>query len=136
MPHGLTIDHEDNLWVTDVALHQIFKYPPLAVLNEKVTEPLIVKGERFVNGKDDYHFCKPSAVAVLRNGDFFVTDGYCNSRIIKFNKEGSRLLTLGRSSFSGKMALIILFYSTRDSILNLCYISCRYLWSQAHTISI
>lgn len=101
MPHGLSIDHEDNLWVTDVALHQIFKYPPLAALNEKLTEPLIVKGERFVNGKDEDHFCKPSAVAVLRNGDFFVSDGYCNARIIKFSKEGTRLMTLGRSSFSG-----------------------------------
>lgn len=25
MPHGLTIDRHDNLWVTDVALHQAFK---------------------------------------------------------------------------------------------------------------
>lgn len=23
MPHGLTIDHEDNVWLTDVALHQV-----------------------------------------------------------------------------------------------------------------
>lgn len=25
MPHGLTVDRHDNLWVTDVALHQAFK---------------------------------------------------------------------------------------------------------------
>lgn len=25
MPHGLTVDRHDNLWVTDVALHQVFK---------------------------------------------------------------------------------------------------------------
>lgn len=25
MPHGLTIDSHDNIWVTDVALHQAFK---------------------------------------------------------------------------------------------------------------
>lgn len=23
MPHGLTIDHEGNTWLTDVALHQV-----------------------------------------------------------------------------------------------------------------
>ena len=23
MPHGLTVDSEDNVWVTDVALHQV-----------------------------------------------------------------------------------------------------------------
>lgn len=25
MPHGITVDSHDNLWVTDVALHQAFK---------------------------------------------------------------------------------------------------------------
>src|SRR6187455_2367891 len=25
MPHGLSIDHEGNVWLTDVGLHQIFK---------------------------------------------------------------------------------------------------------------
>lgn len=25
MPHGLTVDQYDNVWVTDVALHQVFK---------------------------------------------------------------------------------------------------------------
>ena len=28
LPHGLTIDHEDNLWATDAGLHQVFKFPP------------------------------------------------------------------------------------------------------------
>lgn len=31
MPHGLTIDRHDNLWVTDVALHQAFKVNSLDV---------------------------------------------------------------------------------------------------------
>jgi len=26
MPHGLKVDKENNIWVTDVALHQIFKF--------------------------------------------------------------------------------------------------------------
>ena len=26
MPHGLTIDRQDNVWLTDVALHQVFKF--------------------------------------------------------------------------------------------------------------
>src|SRR5215213_5906993 len=25
MPHGLTLDREDNVWITDVGRHQIFK---------------------------------------------------------------------------------------------------------------
>lgn len=23
LPHGLTVDHEDNVWVTDVGAHQV-----------------------------------------------------------------------------------------------------------------
>jgi peptidylamidoglycolate lyase len=26
MPHGLTVDNDDNIWVTDVALQQVFKF--------------------------------------------------------------------------------------------------------------
>ena len=28
MPHHLTVDSQNNVWVTDVALHQVFKFPP------------------------------------------------------------------------------------------------------------
>ncbi|KAE8748223.1 hypothetical protein FOCC_FOCC005062 [Frankliniella occidentalis] len=105
LPHGLTIDSEENLWVTDVALHQVFKFPPLASLSEQNKEPLMVKGVRFQNGDDDSHFCKPSAVAVMKNGDFFVSDGYCNSRILKYDREGNLLLTWGRSSFTGSYGI-------------------------------
>lgn len=29
LPHGLTIDHEDYLWITDVGAHQVFKLSPM-----------------------------------------------------------------------------------------------------------
>lgn len=25
LPHGLTVDRHDNIWLTDVAMHQVFK---------------------------------------------------------------------------------------------------------------
>uniref|UniRef100_A0A182S8I3 peptidylamidoglycolate lyase n=1 Tax=Anopheles maculatus TaxID=74869 RepID=A0A182S8I3_9DIPT len=77
MPHGLTIDHEQNYWLTDVALHQVFKFD----LNHSTTEPVLTLGTRFEPGNDMYHYCKPTAVAVLKSGEFFVADGYCNGRI-------------------------------------------------------
>ncbi|XP_064609631.1 LOW QUALITY PROTEIN: peptidyl-alpha-hydroxyglycine alpha-amidating lyase 2-like [Liolophura sinensis] len=79
MPHGLTIDHEENMWLTDVALHQVFKYPKGA------SEASFVLGKEFEPGHDDTHFCKPTDVAVASNGVFFVADGYCNSRVMKFS---------------------------------------------------
>ncbi len=43
---------------------------------------------QFENGNDDTHYCKPTAVAVEDDGKtFYVSDGYCNSRVIKYNVE-------------------------------------------------
>lgn len=86
MPHGITIDKKGNTWITDVALHQVFKFEPGA------TEPSIVLGEALVPGGDKKHFCKPTDVAVISNGDFFVSDGYCNSRIVMFDEKGTFLM--------------------------------------------
>lgn len=95
MPHGLLIDQEGNTWVTDVALHQVMKYGP-----KNRTHPELVLGSRFQPGKGN-KFCKPTAVAVLPEGDFFVADGYCNARILKYSKNGEMILSWGQSSFGG-----------------------------------
>uniref|UniRef100_A0A2M3ZE61 peptidylamidoglycolate lyase n=1 Tax=Anopheles braziliensis TaxID=58242 RepID=A0A2M3ZE61_9DIPT len=95
MPHGLTIDHEQNYWITDVALHQVFKFN----VNHSTKAPLLTLGQRFQPGNDFYHFCKPTSVAVLPSGEFFVADGYCNGRIIKYTAEGKPILSWGRNSF-------------------------------------
>ena len=44
-----------------------------------------------VPGRDRTHFCQPADIAVLRSGEFFVADGYCNSRIVRFSKTGEYL---------------------------------------------
>ena len=81
LPHMITVDSKNNIWMTDVALHQVFKFGPYG--GDK--KPLIVLGERFVPGSDDRHYCKPTSVAVTEDTDtFFVSDGYCNSRVIKY----------------------------------------------------
>ncbi|KAI8438921.1 hypothetical protein MSG28_011246 [Choristoneura fumiferana] len=56
----------------------VFKFAP-----GQREQPALVLGEKFVPGNDELHFCKPSAVAVLASGEFFVADGYCNTRIMK-----------------------------------------------------
>lgn len=100
MPHGLTIDSEFNFWVTDVALHQVMKFQ--CKNNVIDSNALIVLGSPFTPGNSRNTFCKPTSVAVLPNGEFFVADGYCNARIIKFSPSGTRILTWGENSFQGK----------------------------------
>jgi len=92
MPHGLTVDHLDNVWLTDVALHQVFKFGP------GQETPSLTLGQAFVSGSDSKHFCKPTDVAVSRQGDFFVADGYCNSRIMKFSSDGTFISEFGKST--------------------------------------
>lgn len=81
MPHGLTIDHEDNVWLTDVALQQVYKFTNDGKL-------LLTLGERGRAGADHGHFNLPTDVAVLRDGSFYVSDGYRNTRVIKFAADG------------------------------------------------
>lgn len=81
MPHGLTVDHEGMLWLTDVGLHQVFRCTP----EGKV---LLMLGEAGVPGNDRAHFNLPTDVAVLRDGSFYVSDGYKNSRVVKFTSAG------------------------------------------------
>jgi len=91
LPHGLTIDQEGNLWITDVALHQVFKFAPNS------NEPLLTLGEKFKPGEGPNSFCQPSSVAVTKNGQFFIADGYCNSRIIKYSPKGNLLTEWGNN---------------------------------------
>lgn len=92
LPHGLTVDKKGNIWVTDVALHQVFRFPPNS------DKPDLTLGERFVPGNDEKHFCKPTDVAVLSTGEFFVSDGYCNARVMKFDKNGYFLKQWGMTN--------------------------------------
>jgi DNA-binding beta-propeller fold protein YncE len=87
--HGLRVDASGNIWVTDNANHTVTKFS-----HEGKT--MMTLGERNVAGEDAAHFNKPTDIAFAPNGDFYVSDGYGNSRVAKFNKEGKFLMTWGR----------------------------------------
>ena len=36
----------------------------------------------------------------MKSGDFFVADGYCNQRVIRFDKTGKYIGNIGRETFS------------------------------------
>lgn len=88
MPHGLTVDAQNNIWLTDVGLHQVFKFSYDAKL-------LLTLGEAGVAGNDSLHFDKPTDVAIDKGGNFYVSDGYGNSRVVKFSAAGKYLMQWG-----------------------------------------
>ncbi|XP_015704915.1 peptidyl-glycine alpha-amidating monooxygenase isoform X2 [Coturnix japonica] len=97
LPHGLSIDKDGNYWVTDVALHQVFK------LGVDTKEPLLILGVALQPGSDHSHFCQPTDVAVDPvTGSIYVSDGYCNSRIIQFSPNGLYIKQWGEETSSGK----------------------------------
>uniref|UniRef100_A0A8C9XVF5 Peptidylglycine alpha-amidating monooxygenase n=1 Tax=Sander lucioperca TaxID=283035 RepID=A0A8C9XVF5_SANLU len=93
LPHGITTDKNNNYWVTDVALHQVLK-----VSSDGRDRMLLALGEAFIPGSDNNHFCQPTDVAVdTETGNIFVSDGYCNARILKFSADGKYLSEWGSS---------------------------------------
>lgn len=92
MPHGLTIDNNGDYWVTDVGSHQVHK------IDAKTQKIVMSLGEKMVPGEDQAHFCKPTDVAVAKNGHIFVADGYCNSRILKFDAKGNLMAQINAAT--------------------------------------
>ena len=88
LPHSLTVDLKDNIWVADVAWHQVFKFSHDGRL-------LLTLGERGKPGDDSSHFNRPTDVAVAPDGSFYVSDGYGNSRVLKFAADGKFLFQWG-----------------------------------------
>jgi sugar lactone lactonase YvrE len=96
-PHGLSVDPEGNVWVTDGLGkegkgHQVFKFSPDGKL-------LMTLGKRGVAGSGPDEFNAPSATLVAPNGDIFVADGHggnTNARIVKFDKTGKFIKTWGK----------------------------------------
>ena len=88
MPHGLTVDRNDNVWLTDVGRQQVFKFSSDGKL-------LLTLGERGVAGADSGHFNLPTDVAVRPDGGFYVSDGYRNTRVMRFDATGHFLSQWG-----------------------------------------
>ena len=87
--HGLEVDPEDNVWVVDVDLHQVYKFNHQGDL-------LMTMGTKGTPGLGPEHFNQPTDVAVAENGEIYVADGYVNSRVVKFSPEGQFLFDWGQ----------------------------------------
>ena len=86
--HMVRVDPEDNIWTTDVGSHVVLKLSPEGRV-------LLALGRMRILGDDVLHFNQPTDVAWDRDGNIYVTDGYGNSRVLKFDKYGRPLLGWG-----------------------------------------
>ena len=106
-PHGLAIDPDGNVWVTDAVAanrtprgdtrgQQVVKFSPQGKV-------LMTLGTPGMPGGDPAHFTSPSDVVAAPNGDIFVADGHNedgNNRVVKFSKDGKFIKTWGRTGYA------------------------------------
>jgi streptogramin lyase len=102
-PHGIAIDKDDNVWITDGQARdgkgfQVIKFSP----DGKVLMTLGKAG----GGSSDWAspneagFNQPNDVAIAPNGDIFIAEGHAAgtgaARILKFNKDGKFIKQWGQ----------------------------------------
>ena len=96
VPHGMHVDREGNVWVTDAPFgrgstdstrgHQVYKFSPEGRL-------LLALG-RPGGAREPAFFYQPNAVTTAPNGDIYVAEGHsdaptANARILRFTKDGT-----------------------------------------------
>jgi hypothetical protein len=93
-PHGMHVDRQGNVWVTDATGyrdapgglgHVVYKFSPTGEL-------LMTLGTKGVAGEGPDTFTRPSDVLVAPNGDIFVVDGHgedAGNRVVKFSSDGT-----------------------------------------------
>jgi peptidylamidoglycolate lyase len=91
-PHRVLMnpyDAERHIWLVDDGAHSIYKFT-----NDGKTLVMSL-GEFKVPGNDARHFARPTDIVWLPDGTFFVSDGYTNTRVVKFDRTGKYLMHWG-----------------------------------------
>jgi DNA-binding beta-propeller fold protein YncE len=94
-PHYITInpyDPDKHVWVVDDQGHAIYEF------THDGKQLVKTLGTPNQLGNDEKHFNRPTFINWLPDGTMFVTDGYGNTRVVKFDKDGKFLMTFGQPS--------------------------------------
>jgi sugar lactone lactonase YvrE len=100
-PHGLFIDPDGNVWVTDQGISEDHKRGVQVIKFSPDGKVLMRLGKAGVAGEGPDVFASPINAIVAANGDIFVADGHdgcqCpNRRIVKFTKDGKFIKAWGK----------------------------------------
>ncbi len=118
-PHMAKCDEDDNIWLIDDGGHVLYLYTP----EGELLKTLGVKG---VPGADRSHFNRPTDIAFGPRGEFYVSDGYGNRRIARFNKD-LKFLNQWGSEGDGEGQFILPHAVTTDNE-GLVYVADRNRW--------
>ncbi len=82
--HGIKVDPSGNIWAIDVKGHTLFEFNPAGRIQMVIGNAGKNPGDNA--SRDAFH--EPTAVSFMPDGGFYVSDGYKNSRVVKFDKDG------------------------------------------------
>ncbi len=98
-PHGMDVDSEGNVWVTDTGRNEEMGYQVLKFSPEG--EVLMKLGTPAGKGDGPDSFNGPSDVQIAPNGDIFVAVGHLgrgdDNRIAKFSSDGTFIRSWGKT---------------------------------------
>jgi NHL repeat len=111
--HAVRVDKDDNIWAVDEGTNMVIKFNPegrvVMVLGRRpeVTDGLTAAAPGApAPAPEPYVFSRPTDVGWDAAGNIFVTDGYGNSRVVKFDRNGRYLKEAGtRGSQRGQLNL-------------------------------
>ena len=103
MAHAVRVDPQDNIWVVDEGTDMVIKFTP----DGRVAMTMGRRAE-FGGGlratpppntppppPQPYRFGRPTDVAWDAAGNIFISDGYTNSRVVKYDKNGRFIKSIG-----------------------------------------
>src|SRR5437879_3138953 len=99
--HSVRVDKDDNIWTVDEGTNLVTKFSPegkvLMVIGRR--PPAVDGPVVFPAGPNPpaqkYIFCRPTDVGWDPQGNIFVSDGYCNNRVVKYDKNGRFIAQAG-----------------------------------------
>ena len=97
--HAIRVDPDGNIWVVDAPGHVIYKM-------DATGRVLMELGSKGVSGVSRTTFNLPTDVAFGPAGEIYVSDGYGNARVVKYDADGQYALQWGsRGTGPGEFGL-------------------------------
>ena len=103
MAHAVRVDSQDNIWAVDEGTDMVIKFSPegrvLMTLGRRPESEGLE--ETPAPGTppppaQPYTFGRPTDIAWDAAGNIFIADGYTNSRVVKYDKNGRFIRSVGR----------------------------------------
>ncbi len=98
--HAIRVDKDDNIWVVDEGTNMVIKFNPegrvVMVLGRR-PEPVAgaFDSTQPATPPEKYLFGRPTDVTWDPQGNIFVSDGYVNSRVVKYDRNGRFVKSVG-----------------------------------------